>query len=565
MRRLSICALLIALVALSATVLPAGAQDYSFSLDREAVDVYWEADGTARLEYVFVFTNDPSGPPIALVDIGMPSHDYSLSDISGTVNGQAIRQVDSLESGDWVELNLGSNPIPPGASGTVQVWINRVGSLLYTSDTSGYASGVFSPSYFGRQFVHGTTDITVTFHLPPGVQPEEPRWHASPLGWPQQEPTTGYDSQGRIIYQWHNAVANGYTQYPFGADFPAQYVPSGVLQQPSIGQTLGTASGIVFPLLCVGLFIAVVGGWIVLAVVLDRRRRLAYLPPKIAIEGHGIKRGLTAVEAAVLLETPLDRVLTMMLFSVIKKNAARVVTETPLQIEKSSPVPEGLHDYETAFIEGAILANPRERQTALQGVVIDLVKSVQQKIKGFSLRESRDYYKAIMSKAWQEVEQAGTPEIRSQKFDEGLEWTMLDRDFDERTRRTFSAGPVFLPIWWSSYRPSTAGGSVSASRGAAPLPSRPASTGGGVSVPHLPGSDFAASLLTGVRNTAGGLVASVTGFTGGVASKTNPPPPPPKTTGGGWKGGGWTGGGGHACACACACAGCACACAGGGR
>jgi len=30
-------------------------------------------------------------------------------------------------------------------------------------------------------------------------------------------------------------------------------------------------------------------------------------PPKISIEGHGIKRGLTAVEAAILMEEPLDR------------------------------------------------------------------------------------------------------------------------------------------------------------------------------------------------------------------------------------------------------------------
>ncbi len=566
MRRLGICALLISLVALSLAVQPAGAQDYSFSLDQETVDVYWEADGTARIEYVFVFTNDPSAPAIALVDVGMPSHDYSLSDISGTVNDQAIRQATTLESGDWVELVLGSNAIQPGASGTVRVWISRVGGLLYTSDTAGDASAVFAPTYFGRQYVHGTTDLTVTFHLPPGVQPDEPRWHDSPSGWPQDQPTTGLDSQGRVTYQWHNPSANGYTQYAFGADFPAQYVPSGLLQQPYTGTAAGTASGILFPLMCLGLFIAIVGGWIALAVILDRRRRLAYLPPKISIEGHGIKRGLTAVEAAVLLETPLDRVLTMMLFSVVKKNAARVVTETPLQIEKSSPVPEGLHDYETAFIEGAILSDPRKRQTALQGVVIDLVKSVQQKMKGFSLRETRDYYKTITNKAWQEVEQAGTPEIRSQKFDEGLEWTMLDRDFDERTRRTFSSGPVFLPIWWGSYRPSMARGTVTAARGAAPAPSQPSSSGRGLSVPHLPGSDFAASLLTGVRNTAGGLVANITGFTGGVTSRTNPPPVVAKPKGGGWSGGAGMGGGHScACACACACAGCACACAGGGR
>ena len=56
-----------------------------------------------------------------------------------------------------------------------------------------------------------------------------------------------------------------------------------------------------------------------------KKRKLQYLPPKVSIEGHGIKRGLTAVEAAMLLEQPLDKVLTMILFAVVKKGAAEVV------------------------------------------------------------------------------------------------------------------------------------------------------------------------------------------------------------------------------------------------
>jgi hypothetical protein len=121
------------------------------------------------------------------------------------------------------------------------------------------------------------------------------------------------------------------------------------------------------------------------------RRKLAYLPPKISIEGHGIKRGLTAVEAAVLLETPLDRVLTMILFGLIKKNAARVVSEQPLRVEAISPAPDGLHDYELAYLPVIVKAESRERQGEMQKVTIGLVKAAQEKMKGFSLRETRDY------------------------------------------------------------------------------------------------------------------------------------------------------------------------------
>ena len=58
-----------------------------------------------------------------------------------------------------------------------------------------------------------------------------------------------------------------------------------------------------------------------------------------------------------------------------------------------------------------------------------------------------------MERAWQQVEAADTPEVKSQKFDEALEWTMLDKDFDDRTRRTFT-GPVYAPMWWGRYDPS---------------------------------------------------------------------------------------------------------------
>jgi len=193
----------------------------------------------------------------------------------------------------------------------------------------------------------------------------------------------------------------------------------------------------------------------------------------------------------------------------------------------------------------------------LQKVMVTMVKSVQKKMKGFSLRETKNYYQAIIKKAWQQVEQAATPEVRSKLYDEGLEWTMLDRDFDDRTRRVFRTGPVFVPIWWGRYRPST----VSTARPTTTVPSTPStrSSGPSVSLPSLPGSQFAATMVTGVQNASSSMVSNVLSFTNGVTKTTNPPPPPSRSKGG------WSSSGGSSCACACACAGCACACAGGGR
>jgi len=272
-----------------------------------------------------------------------------------------------------------------------------------------------------------------------------------------------------------------------------------------------------------------------------RRSRLAYLPPKIAVEGNGIKRGLTAVEAAVVLQTGLDKVLTMMLFGVIRKGGARVVQQDPLRIEALAKPTAELRSYETEFIKAATETDRSQRQSAFSSLMIDLVGSVQKKMKGFSLRETREYYRSIMRKAWTEVEAAGTPQVKSERFAEGLEWLMLDGDFDGRTRRTLTGGPVYVPTWWGNYSPV---------RGPVATGRAPVGRGGTtISLPHLPGADFAASIATSIQNSAGALVGNISSFTQSVAKTTNPPPVTRSYSGS--RGGG--------CACACACAGCACA------
>jgi hypothetical protein len=559
MKRIGILLVLTVVIA-SLTAFPAAGQTYSFSVDAETVDVYWQSDGTVTIDYLLTFSNDPSADPMEYVDIGVPTEEYDLSRVKASIAGQPLSDISSSPYvTPGVAIGLGARAIPPGSTGMLAVSIEGVRGVMFEGSDSNTVSVNFSPSWFDSSFVHGATDLTVNFHLPPGVLPEEPRWHGAPEGFPS-EPATGLDADGRIVYQWRNTQARGDTQYVFGASFPNTYVQTAAVIRPSATQRLGISPEALFTILCFGGFAGFFALIIGAAVVAGERRKLAYLPPKIAIEGHGIKRGLTAVEAAVLLQTPLDRVLTMMLFSTVKKNGARVVQENPLKVEAVDPPGQELRDYEAAFVKGIVEGNARERSRKLQTVMVDMVKAVQLKMKGFSLRETRDYYKAIMEKAWQEVEQASTPEVKSERYAESIEWTMLDRDFDDRTERTFRTGPVFLPLWWGGFSPTQSTGRAMAS----PVSSVPRPSGGPVasspSLPHLPGADFAASVVKGVQNTAGSMVSNLSSFTGSVTKVTNPPPPPSASG----RSGGF-GGGGHACACACACAGCACACAGGGR
>ncbi len=531
------------------------AQSYSFRLNAETVHVYWNSDGALAVDYLFVFTNDPGAHAIDFVDVGMPNGHFDFDSITADVNGVPVGiSRDYQGEGEYgFAVDLGAQAIPPGQTGQVHVSIGRIAGMLYPDDNEPdtYASGEFSPTWFGGAYVHGTTHLTVVFHLPPGVQSMEPRYHIPRGGWPcAAEPNAAYDAEGRITYTWDcpNALADA--QYIFGASFPRKYVPASAITRPSANIDRESLLGLACLCSAVLLFI-VLPLW---AIIQGQRRKLQYLPPKISIEGYGIKRGLTAVEAAILMEQPLDKVLTMILFSVLKKGAATVTRRDPLELEAASPLPDGLHEYERRFLAAFEEKRLAERRKQLQEMVVGLVKSVAEKMKGFSRQETVKYYKAIMERAWQQIEAAETPEIKSQMYEQALEWTMLDKHYDERTRRVFT-GPVYVPMWWgrydSTFRPASSGAEQTAT------PRSAAAGSSGRAPISVPGASFAASVVNSVQGMASKVIGDINAFTSAVTGRTNPPPASTSSAR-------WSGGGG-ACACACACAGCACACAGGGR
>jgi len=541
------------------------AQDYYFQVESELVHVYWEEDGTLDLIYEFVFINQPQGHAIEYVDVGLPTYYFDESNMTANVDGKPIYYISSGDyegNGSGVAVWLADDAIPPGERGTVQVFISGIEGVLFPdTGTDDYASAVFTPTNFGKNYVTGSTDITVVYHLPPGVQPEEPRWHESPAGF-SSAPLTAMDSSGRITYTWRNPQADIWRVYKFGASFPGPYVPESTILTPTLWQQWGISPETVKTLACMLGVLLFFGVIIALSVTSSRNRKLKYLPPKIRIEGHGIKRGLTAIEAAILLERPADKIFTMILFSLIQKNAAKVLSRDPLKLEFSDPLPKELRKYEIQFVEAYQNQGSRVRKTALQDLMIDLIKSVGKKMEGFSHRETVRYYEDIIKRAWQQVEDADTPEVKSEKFNDHMGWTMLDRDFEDKTQNAFSRGPVYLPLWWHRYDPTY---TPSSTRFAGPA-AKTASPGrsSGPSLPVLPGGDFAASMVSGITNFSSNVVGNITDFTSRITQKTNPVPKP--TSSSSSRSGGWSGGGGSSsCACACACAGCACACAGGGR
>ena len=570
MKRLRYICLILIFVALAGSVHPVAAQDYRFQVPNEAAVVTINTDGTISIDYTISFKNNSGAHAIDIVDIGMPNSDYVLNSITADVDSKAITKITASDVIDpGISLYLQNDEIPAGGSGTVHAHIATVKNVIYPAtetESEPYGSLEFSPNWFDSQYVYGNTNLQVTFLFPTGLQTTETRYYTPQGGWPgPDQPESKIQDNGSIFYTWVSDQANAYTQYTFGASFPARVLAANSIvttpyQPPSSSSTSSTISS-TFNLssLCPWIFcIGFIGFFVLIiysATIGAKRRKLEYLPPKISMEGHGIKRGLTSVEAGILMEQPMDKIMTMILFGLLKKNAAEVVTKDPLTVKPANPLPADLYGYETDFLTAFQSTSDTDKRTLLQTMMVNLIKSVGEKMKGFSKKETVAFYQDIMRRAWEQVEQAATPEVKGQVYEDVMDWTMLDNNYDRRTTQVFS-GPVFIPvpIWWWRYDP-TFPRTTSMPATSAGMPAIPG--GSKVSLPSLPGSAFAASVVGGVQNFSSKVLGNVSSFTSGVTNVTNPPPPPSTYRG--------SSSGGHACACACACAGCACACAGGGR
>ena len=523
------------------------AQDYRFNLKENRVHLYINHDGTVRIVYDLTFACDPGAHPIDVVDVGLPNNTYRLGEIRASIAGVPLTDLsDSPYVKPGVAVELGSHAIGPGQTDTLHIEA-IVRDLIYQdSQDAEYASLEFAPTWFDSDFVHGPTRLEVNFHFPPGVTAEEPRYH-------KQEFTAAGFEDDRVVYTWIKEDASGSQKYVYGASFPKKYLAEGVVQKaPAFNLNLEAlcSSPLCWFLLFGGgwAFLAIMGSWS------QKRRKMQYLPPSLAVEGTGVKRGLTAVEAAVLLEAPLNKVLTMILFGLVKKGIITVESEKPLRVRAVDPLPQGIRlwPYEHRFLQ-AIGDNGELVEGKLREMAVDLIGDVNKKLTGFNRKETREYYKDIAARAWQQVEAAGTPELLGQRWGEGLEWTMLDEDWEGHTRRVFHDRPVVVPSWWWGYRP------WADQVGPAPAPApRPTPSGAGVPVtlPTLPGANFANTVVSGIERAANRVVSNIESFTDRVTQTTNPPPKPSSSS---------SRSGGYSCACACACAGCACACAGGGR
>lgn len=621
-RMLALAAITLVLVAAPAN--SALAQTYRFAVPSLQMQLFVQPDGNVRIQYDITFTNSEFADPIDIVDIGMPHSSYNRRNMTASLDGNPLTDIrDSEFVTPGVEVHLDEFAIQPGDSGVLRFEFT-LPRLIYEDVTRpGYASLQITPTWFGDEFVQGTTNLQLAMHMLPGIQPDEVL--------SQDRPFTAkalFDDRAVVVWQVPQHRLTG--PYRVAASFPNRGITAGIVRQnaldlavkwmednPEAGTLIGAVviglfalaffrfsggTGLsVFVLLAGGLiFVMAVSGYATLCLAPGmvglvianefflRRRKREYRPAIAQVEGGGIKRGLTAPEAAALLELPLGRVLGLVLFGLLKKGVLIQTDDSPLTVKIADDFrapaqtkrtkhrlavaqKKGLvlHEYEHAFldvIENAPAPAVVERLDFGKAMK-RLLDGVAARLQGFDLSDTQDYYRRIVSRATAEAQSLGEVKMREQAIDRNLEWIMLDRNFPTVLN---APGMPYRPIW---VRPILFGTGGTGTGMARPSPgSGQPSAGGKSSI-----GDVAAGFAGWAENTMGSLASAILpgslGAPGGFVNLSGAD----KVTGdifealakasaeSGKSGGGRSGGGGRSCACACAGCACACACAGGGR
>lgn len=535
--------LLIALLTLASAISIASyvnAQGIVYSVDHEWSQIYINKDGTIDLTYNLTLT--VSSGVIHSIDIGQPNGDFTVG--QGQVvdqYGNQLSATDDSSGGNYLVLVTLNQPLTAGNT----IWFTlttNVGHMIFNDTTNPGNLGMqFAPQWMTDALVN---DVRIQIVLPPNVTVGEVKTTQTFYNG-----TSTVD--GRLAIYWEKPVLQPNEQYLVGVSFPAQYLPNYNPEQSSGASGLET----ILPLIILPI-IAI----IVIALVVQAARKSTYSSPKVSMETLGIKRGLTAVEASYLLDLKPTQIVTEILYSLLQKRAVWTeATKPSLKLRvlppyenKTGGTEHPLRDYEIDFLN-SLKPDGSLDEEKLAHTVTFVRDTVEQKLSGYSRKDTVDFYRKIVDQAWSQVQQAGTVELASNAYDEQLLWLMLDPNQRTRTEtvfkdRFFQPNPLWFWWWYgySMYHPNPT---------YQPNVNAPAQS---IKPPAIPGADFANNIATAVEHTSSNIVVNIEKFANSIV------PPPPKASHEPAKHGADCVCACAACACACACVSCACACAGGG-
>ena len=201
---------------------------------------------------------------------------------------------------------------------------------------------------------------------------------------------------------------------------------------------------IVFPILLIA----------AIFLILYRRPSRIYEHAVARIEAGGVKRGLTPPEAAALLGYPFNTILALVIFGLLRKGILRQDSHSPLSVSVAAKfqtkdqslnaerraalrkraaqsVPTVIYTYEEIFLE----LLEQNDGSPVAGIdysifVSPFLKLVTERIAGYDLEETREYYRLIIERGPKEARVDGALVLdRKKVFDRNLLWLMLHKNF----------------------------------------------------------------------------------------------------------------------------------------
>ena len=403
--------------------------ELNYVIEKEWVMLVVNEDGSITLTYNLT-VRVVKGVIKRYIRVGMPCKDFNVLKVYELESGEKLTYEKVVEGDYYAVTILLKKPISEGDSRTF-ILITEIYNFIYEDKTNvGYAGFKFIPCWWDVPVL----DLRILVVLPPGVKADEfkctPDYHNL------------YELEGRIALFWGFSNISPGNKVSVGVSFPMKYVENVVKIEEEEPLPIMAIIAIFFVAL------------IIFSSFFITFKKTMYEAPILSIEALGPRKGLTAVEAAYLImeaEEAVDygRILTMILYSLLKKGAVRVTSLEPLKIEVINEKAAGLRYYERSFMK-CISIDGTLDEDCLVNVIKVLANGVRNLIKGYSRSQTVAYYRGIVRRAWREVLEARTPEVKLEKLNEKLEWLLADRDFERRVRDCFSIS-YFIPRVYLRY------------------------------------------------------------------------------------------------------------------
>jgi hypothetical protein len=517
---------------------PSNVSAVRYHIDQEWAIVWINEDASVDIQYNITITYESSA--LGYISIGLPREYFNIVSVKD-LSGNNLKYKDISSGEDYAVEAYFGHPMEPGNNGTVLL----IATIPYNPNDDFIGPDKFNSGYIGMQFKTSpfdawTEDLRVAIVPPEGVTEANIK---------TSEPAFLTTIDGSFAVYWSQVDIPPNTPLIFGVSVPEEYI---ALSSTGLGVWFYLA---IFSIIVVA----------VVAVIYLRRRREVYAKPRVMIEALGSRRGLTSVEAAVVVDIPPVRVLTMILFSLLLKRLVVVEAVEPLLKVKKLEDMTGNGDapkkryYEIDFLKAVEPAGSlNERRLAR--TYLSLRDNVDRKMRGYSRADAVNYYKSVITKAWDQVTHAGTPQLQEEAIENNIQWLLVDEDYEDRFKTAFPSDMMILPRlgWhWYWYGPYFSRGPIGPGQ-ATPTPIA-ATTPTPDVVKPMPVQEFAGNIVSGLERATNNIVRDVEQF----ADRLLQPQRSSQSSESIRRRSNCVCACAQ-CACACACVSCACACAGGG-